>query len=706
MSQNFQLQLIRKTLDELGHGPVAYLLAKRMAAQRWPPPAASPPQSLSTSVEDSVSAGDYSAVLAALDGLDEFVFGAESSSELTLLQRNVATYLVLRTMFLERVVEHALTAAPLEAVIMTYLQNDVAEAFNRIENTDESVPILAKLSREQEAAVLLPLAMQGPSPADFELAIFAPRVLLTDVGLSVPPPGLDIHAYLSRLRTALSQLLRTILESGGSAAAVAGRGAWNYTDIPPNCLSDLIRSATLYNLLRSLYYLPPRHDVYVDDNLPASLVLPTRINDACKDDLPIHLLHTLSDHTEEVWFTRFSPLGRYLATGSLDGTCVIYDVLNSFRVVAELDTNAEDQERVFVDRTHKPALDKKKAIIYFCWEPHERYIVTCSLDTVIRVWRVENITQSKRITRSMDDVKPVSLVCCFTLGERMRTWPCEFLPYDRNVTPHFVVGSPDKVLKVFSVEGDEVLDFYSDADEWLTLLDENVVPPGTSALPNVVSTLGRASFDSAAGPALPPPEGASSGPSSSASQFNRINDFAITPNGKVLITANNDKQVFFYRIPDLFDPAATTSRIALLSLNGRLTSCSISANGKYMLLSIAPEELQVWDISPLEDFAKPFLKQKFFGQSQAIYMVRSCFGYLNTNNNKEELVLSGSDDGYIYMWKLETGQLITRVRGHQGLCNSVDWNRFYKPTKQGKDFGTYWSSVGDDKLVKIWGPSS
>lgn len=122
-----------------------------------------------------------------------------------------------------------------------------------------------------------------------------------------------------------------------------------------------------------------------------------------------------------------------------------------------------------------------------------------------------------------------------------------------------------------------------------------------------------------------------------------------------------------------------------------------------MLLSIAPEELQLWDISPLETNEKPFLKQKFLGQSQAVYMVRSCFGYLTTTSMKEELVLSGSDDGYIYIWKLDTGQLITRVKGHEGLCNSVDWNRFY-PAKSGKDYGKYWCSVGDDQLIKIWGP--
>lgn len=697
MSQEFQLQLIRKSLEELGHGPVADLLAKRIDAQRLP----SAPRSLVAAVLEQVSAGEYPAALSLLQD-DDFHF-AQGNGSVQLLsagQRALAAYLVTRASFLEKIVETGLagaTPADCEAAVR-FLQNELALAYAAIDFADPLVADTALvlnglLLREHESSTLMPLALHPPNALTVESAVFTSAVLLSLHGRSAPSAR-DARSYLQRLRTSLNALLRSTLTPATSLDR-----DWYYTDIPDNCLADLIRSASLHNLLHSLYYLPPRTEPATEDAALMSLsAAPAR-----KDDLPIHLLHTLAHHTDEVWFTRFSPTGRYLATGSLDGTCIIYDVTDNFKVLAELDASAEDEEAVFVLSTHKPALDKKKGIIYFCWEPHERYIVTCCLDTVIRVWHVENITLAKRITRLMDDVKPATLVSCFTLGERMRTWPCEFLQFEKSATPHFIVGSPDKVLKVFTVDGTDVLDFYSDADEWLKILDENS-PNVYSEIPTSFTAQAAASIAAAQQEAAGELSGNVNGSGNSASQFNRINDFAITPNGKVLITANNDKQVFFYKIPNLFDPAATTSRIALLSLNGRLTSCTISANGKYMLLSIAPEELQVWDISPLENFEKPFLKQKFLGQSQAIYMVRSCFGYLNINDNEEELVLSGSDDGYIYIWNLETGRLITRVRGHHGLCNSVDWNRLYKPPKHGKDYGLYWSSVGDDKLVKIWGP--
>lgn len=699
MAEEIQLQLIRKTLEDFGYYSVADMLAERMAelpaGLLWKPN--SDTRILLSTLQDLVAKGNWDDAFAILR-LDRERPQSSSSNVETLLthqQRIVADFILYRFLFLQKVianlfgVQEGYWAYASDA--LTQSLEHAMVSFNNINFDDKSVALTAKIPRSSEGTVLVPLSMNPPAADAVESAIFNKKVLLTSYGTTLPAGSPVTYEFLvARLNNVVCYHLRSIITPEVNDAANA------YSNIPENSLAEIIQSASRYNLTKSLYHLPPRIESTDGDSQLGSLLLSLQAASGHKDEFPIHLLHTLTGHSDEVWFTRFSPLGRYLATGSLDGTCIIYDVANSFCIVAELDSNEEDEESVFVQSSHKPGLDKKKGIISLCWEPHERFIVTCCLDTVIRVWRVENITHSKRITRSMDDVKPNSLVACFTLGERMRTWPCEFLHYPINVTPHFIVGSPDKVLKVFSIEGKEVLDFYSDTDEWLTILEDPA--KNADASMDSASTEQSKSDTSA--------KGNGNGDASNASQFNRINDFAITPNGKVLITANNDKQVFFYRIPNIFDPSSTTFRIALLSLNGRLTSCSVSANGKYMLISIAPEEIQIWDISPLENYERPFLKQKFLGQSQALYMVRSCFGYLPLSTNEEELVLSGSDDGYVYIWKLQTGQLVTRVRAHHGLCNSVDWNRFYKPAKQGKDYGNYWCSVGDDKLVKIWGPRS
>lgn len=723
MSNEFQLQLIRKTLEDLGHAPVADLLASRIgnsnsASQRglgleiWGKSVAGDNTnqyglSFSSSLKEHLNQGDYDLAVQMFESCqDEFHF-ANSRVQLTDSQKLLCVYLIHRFAFLEKVVLRSFghPGATSTHELVSFLKNDLTAAYNAVDidfsSSSNGLPtrITTQLSRDREANLLMSLAMLTTPIDKIEERIFDHAVVLTDPNGSKFVVPLELSPFLNRLRTVLSQNILDVLLSGKKGDLTPS--SWTYHDIPANCLESLIRSAVLHNLLTSLYYLPPRTEPYLEKNLPVSMLLSSSHAEVTKDDLPIHLLHTLADHSDEVWFTKFSPLGRYLATGSLDGTCNIYDVHNNFTLLAELDANAEDQESVFVTGSHKPALDKRKGIIYFSWEPYERYIVTCCLDTVLRVWDVEKITQNQSALGTIEDERPATLLCCFTLGESMRTWSCEFLPYDRNTKPHFIVGSPDKVLKAFTIDGQEVLNFYSDAEEWLDILDEE------GSLQSILHPLSRSGSHIRSDPITSPTarnDSKDEKNNSTLQQFKRVNDFAITANGKVLITANNDKQVFFYKIPDLFDPSATTSRIALLSLYGTLTSCTVSADSRYMLLSIAPEELQLWDISPLEKLQKPFLKQKFVGQSQATYIVRSCFGYLNMPQNKEELVLSGSDDGHIYIWKLETGQLITRIRGHHGLCNSVDWNRFYKPVGHGIDYGMLWSSAGDDKLVKIWGP--
>ena len=48
---------------------------------------------------------------------------------------------------------------------------------------------------------------------------------------------------------------------------------------------------------------------------------------ACtKQTLPCVTIQTLTDHTDEVWYCKFSPDGTKLATGSKDGNLCVYDL--------------------------------------------------------------------------------------------------------------------------------------------------------------------------------------------------------------------------------------------------------------------------------------------------------------------------------------------------------------------------------------------
>lgn len=656
MSLQFQLKLITNTLIELGHAPVAGLLKSRVSNSQ-----STLHNRLLAHIQLCLNNSDYEALLEIFTGNTQ-----EQSNGLSIRERAIGRYVVLRFMLLKLVLDVQLGQNSItQDDVDIFFLSRLTPALNNIQELAK-VPILEHLAEDRDYSLSLLLknsAFEGADPA----TIFTSSIMLI-------PIKEDTFNGMTSGYECLNYVLSYVLPES--------LNLWSLSDdskhtIKKDLLTNILNEASWHRLSNFPYYLPSR---LVEQPETVLLKDVSAMEQKMKTDFPIQNLFTLADHKDEVWFVKFSPSGRFLATGSLDDTCILYDVLDNFRTIAILSPTLEADEAAFVDLSFKPPLDKKKGVICISWEPYERYLVVCCLDTVIRVWNIEHLTLTKRVTRLMDDPLP-KLMTCFSLGEGTRTWPCEFLETDKERVPRFIVGSPDKVLKAFTVNGVELLDFYSDTEEWQKVLEEETSSNSTNEESTSISNH-----------------------KSNASQFNRINDLAISPNGKNLVSANNDKQVFFYEIPDLSNPSAITNKIGLLSLSGRLTSCNISASGKYMLLSIAPEMLQIWDISPLERGEKPFLKSKLLGLSQALFMIRSCFGYLTKSSGAEELVLSGSDDGFIYIWRLETGQLITRVRGHEGLCNSVDWNRFYVPPKNGIDYGAYWASVGDDKLVQIWGP--
>ena len=45
-----------------------------------------------------------------------------------------------------------------------------------------------------------------------------------------------------------------------------------------------------------------------------------------REQFPTETAQILREHNDEVWFCKFSPDGRFLATGCKDSTVIVYDV--------------------------------------------------------------------------------------------------------------------------------------------------------------------------------------------------------------------------------------------------------------------------------------------------------------------------------------------------------------------------------------------
>ncbi|EGV65434.1 hypothetical protein PSN45_002383 [Yamadazyma tenuis] len=654
------------------------------------------------------------------------------------------TYLVKRMFFLEKLIEFSLsrplsTAATNNSLIQ-FLSDELSPILDSINIKNKFVQlsfddiILQNLTRERESSNLLSLVMHSPlDETQIEKMVFSKDLIF----YSVPLKSSSMDYFNQTLRTVLikSHLSKFFLKD-------FYEGSLPYSDFqfPPNFLNKIIESYTLHNRQDAPYYLPSRSIKHLKEgsktgfeDIEEEFIPPigSSVNNFYKPKFPIELLHNLKIHSGQVWACKFSPSGRFLVTGAADGQLVIYDVVNNFEVLETLVSDNTMDKNCFVNTPYK-VNNSSKAVIYCAWDKNEDYIVSGSLDTRVRVWKVKGIKSRnrvkspRRVTRSTLNEsggdEEVKLTCCFILGDKIRTWSCEFLPVNLPV-PHFIIGSPDKVLKAYDIYGFELHDFYSNPytashdvedvlmneeegeEEESGELDYTETGADTSSLRSSMRPVSRPlSRSSTQLNSITRIGSSESTPSKVPNKFNRINDLCITPDGKILITANDNKQLVFYLIPDLQDVESVTKKLATISLKGRLTSCTVSSNGKHMLLSLAPDELQVWDIEDILETGRPILSRKLIGHSQISYMIRSAFGYLNLNNEQEELALSGSDDGDIYIWKISTGRLVSRVRAHDEVCNSVSWNTGYIPNKNGRDYGKLWCSVGDDKLVKIWGP--
>jgi WD40 repeat protein len=131
---------------------------------------------------------------------------------------------------------------------------------------------------------------------------------------------------------------------------------------------------------------------------------------------------------------------------------------------------------------------------------------------------------------------------------------------------------------------------------------------------------------------------------------------------------------------------ATKQTESSTHLEGELTSMQITQDSQYALINHSPNEIYLWDIHTGR------IARKYSGQSQGRHVIRSCFGGIDGN-----FVVSGSEDGNVYIWHRDTGVLLEVLTGHgEGSVNAVAWN----PTNE-----RMFASCSDDHSIRIWEPA-
>jgi WD repeat-containing protein 26 len=175
----------------------------------------------------------------------------------------------------------------------------------------------------------------------------------------------------------------------------------------------------------------------------------------------------------------------------------------------------------------------------------------------------------------------------------------------------------------------------------------------------------------------------------------RVEDLTLSPNGQWLVAMDDRAHVHVYNY-------VTRELEYSLELRNRLTSVSISADSRFLLINQQNGVAELFDLISREEVLR------YMGHTGGDFMLRSTFGGAD-----ESFVVSGSEgkcleaqsrrqnhpqrltrcaDGFIYIWHKTTATLVKKLAGHQPRTNSITWS----PTDP-----CLFASCGDDGKVKV-----
>lgn len=155
----------------------------------------------------------------------------------------------------------------------------------------------------------------------------------------------------------------------------------------------------------------------------------------------------------------------------------------------------------------------------------------------------------------------------------------------------------------------------------------------------------------------------------------RTQDVCGSHDGRWLVAIDNKGGIHVYN-------GATRDLEYELELHALPTSVSISEDCRHLLVNKKDGEAQLIDLVTRKAV------HKFLGHTGGECLIRASFGGAN-----ESFVMSGSEDGNVWIWHKKTGAPVERLSCHHPRSNSVAWN----PSDP-----RMLASCGDDGKVKIW----
>lgn len=111
------------------------------------------------------------------------------------------------------------------------------------------------------------------------------------------------------------------------------------------------------------------------------------------------------------------------------------------------------------------------------------------------------------------------------------------------------------------------------------------------------------------------------------------------------------------------------NEFSLLGHVDTITGISLSHDGKHLLSNAMDKTLKMWDISPFVVGGYRCLKT-FYGHSHNFEknLLRCAW------SRDDSCVSAGSSDNFVYIWDVDTGEIVEKLGGHHGSVNETDFH--------------------------------
>jgi WD40 repeat protein len=232
-----------------------------------------------------------------------------------------------------------------------------------------------------------------------------------------------IHPDINRLHMLSSCILFKTLEDLRKHAEWLGSQGGSRSDLLKK-LQELIPSSLLVPSQRLLTLIDQAVDYQVArcsfHNCSTHTYSLLQNHSCLRGVIPKRLLHTLSNHTDEVWFAKFSHNGQRLASASKDKSVIIWDFSNPLQDISVL----------------FELVGHSDPVSYLCWSPDDSLLCSVGNGPEVKIW--DTHTGKCEHEWTVDDVDSM-YACHFTRDGQ-----------------HLVTSSTDQALSLWSLDGSEI----------------------------------------------------------------------------------------------------------------------------------------------------------------------------------------------------------------------------------------------------------